>query len=417
MRPLKYIFNRIFIKHFFICASVLLFSFTLQAQEPISLKAAIDSAWNNNLNLKSDKLQANAYEQLTKTGWNVQGTNITGEYGQFNSVYNDNKIGIAQTIKFPTVYANQKLLLQNEWKNAKLSTELKKVSLKKEVSTLFYTLIYTQQLEQLLLETDSLYAQFANRVALNFKVGESNILEKNAANWQRTQIAIQLQQVKQSYANYMLEFNYLINTKNRYLPEGSAIRMDVPNTVESNSPINHLSLQLLEQQKQINTAKVKLEKSLFMPDITAGFNSITIKGVGADDVYYSRSTRFNAIYAGIDIPLFYGATKHRLKALKIEQQIAENELKAGTQKLQSQIEKAKQEMSTQTQIVALFESSELKSANETIDAALLQLNKGNINYLEWMMLSNQVISIKTDYLNAVKNFNYSIIELNYLTGK
>jgi hypothetical protein len=33
------------------------------------------------------------------------------------------------------------------------------------------------------------------------------------------------------------------------------------------------------------------------------------------------------------------------------------------------------------------------------------------------LLQNQILSIKTEYLNAVKELNYSIIELNYLNNK
>jgi len=76
-----------------------------------------------------------------------------------------------------------------------------------------------------------------------------------------------------------------------------------------------------------------------------------------------------------------------------------------------------QEYSTNANMVSYYEHKAIKNAEETMNAAFVQYRSGNINYLEWVMLTNQAITIKMDYLNAVKKLNNSIIELNYLTTK
>ncbi|UPT67384.1 MAG: hypothetical protein M0D57_01460 [Sphingobacteriales bacterium JAD_PAG50586_3] len=56
-------------------------------------------------------------------------------------------------------------------------------------------------------------------------------------------------------------------------------------------------------------------------------------------------------------------------------------------------------------------------ADTIINTANAQLQNGDINYLEWVMLINQAIGTQSDYLDAVKALNLSVIELNTLTNK
>jgi cobalt-zinc-cadmium resistance protein CzcA len=69
------------------------------------------------------------------------------------------------------------------------------------------------------------------------------------------------------------------------------------------------------------------------------------------------------------------------------------------------------------QAVDYYENSALGYADTIINTANTQLQNGDINYLEWVMLVNQAIGTQSDYLDAVKALNLSVIELNTLTNK
>jgi cobalt-zinc-cadmium resistance protein CzcA len=394
-----------------------LFSQKANAQSTIDLKSAIDSAYANNLSLKSDKLNADAYAKLKSSAWDLPQTSLAGEYGSINSAYTDTRFGISQNFKFPTVYLKQRSVLTNEWKNAELSLELRKTELKKEVSTVFYDLIYTMELKKILLQMDSVYAVFLKNALLKFNKGESNILEKNTAESQRGQINLQLQQIEKEYANLMLEFNLLINAQSKYLPKDAIFKMDLPALADSSAIDQHPFIKQLEQQKVISQSKLKLERSSLLPNLYAGYSNMSITGLGADDIYYPRSKRFQSFQAGVGIPLFFGSQKSRISTMKINQQISENNARVGNALFVLNYKKAIQEVTTNIQMVNYFENKAIKNANETMLATTMQYNSGDIDYLEWVMLTNQVISIKADYLNAVKKLNLSIIQINYLTNK
>ena len=56
----------------------------------------------------------------------------------------------------------------------------------------------------------------------------------------------------------------------------------------------------------------------------------------------------------------------------------------------------------------------LKSVDIVTQAANDKFNNGDINYLEWVMLINQNTEIRSNYIEAVKRLNNSIIVLNSL---
>jgi cobalt-zinc-cadmium resistance protein CzcA len=139
--------------------------------------------------------------------------------------------------------------------------------------------------------------------------------------------------------------------------------------------------------------------------------------MGPDNIYYTSSKRFQSFQAGVGIPLFFGSQKAKINVLKIHQQIADNNLVSNTALFQLNFKKAYQAYLTSVDMVDYYENKGIKNAEETINAATEQYRNGNINYLEWVVLTNQAVNIKVEYMNAVSKLNNSIIELNYLTNK
>jgi cobalt-zinc-cadmium resistance protein CzcA len=158
-------------------------SVAIQAQTPISLQTAIDSALANNLQVKKQMLLSNYQKQLQKTAWDIPQAIVNSEYGQLNSRYSDSRFGISQSFSFPSVYAKQKTLLSEEYKSSVLKLDLEKAVLKKAVSQVFYSILFVNAKEKLLFKSDSIYAEFLIKAEQRFSQGESNVLEEAYATW------------------------------------------------------------------------------------------------------------------------------------------------------------------------------------------------------------------------------------------
>ncbi|HNP32925.1 MAG TPA: CusA/CzcA family heavy metal efflux RND transporter [Flavobacterium sp.] len=390
---------------------------TAQAQNPIRLDAALETALKNNTSIKNERLKSEYQKQLIKTATNLPATNIIGDYGQINSFYNDNRIGITQSFNFPTVYSRQKQLYTEEWKTATLNVALKEAELKKEVTQLFYSLVYLSEKESLLQRSDSLFAAFAQKATLRFKKGESNILEKTTAETQQGNIKSQLVQLQQEKAVLQSRFLLLLNSENKVIPHADKLKLDLNFAADSTLVAKHPTVQVLEQQKKVSIASTKTERAKLLPSITLGYNSATITGTGADNVLYDKSTRFQSAQFGLGIPLFGGAQKAKIKASKIAETIAENEFQKGKLEIQQQFSNAKSQYEKSLERLEYYEKTALPNAKIISATANKQFYNGEINYLDWVMLIHQSIAIQSDYINAINQYNDAIIQLNYLTSK
>ncbi len=383
----------------------------IKAQTPISLDDAINTALQNNRNLKNEKLRSDYAKALIKTSnADIPQTAVTAEYGQINSAYNDMKFGISQNIAFPTVYQKQKNLYTEEWKKSQLNVSLKEFELKKAVSQTYYQLVYNVEREKLLNETLLLYTQFLEKANLRLKAGESIILEKTTASNQKSAIDIQLKQVAQEIKTLQLQFQWLLNSETVYVPTDQ-IKPVVLSLENSSNPV----LDVLEQQKTVAEKQTEVEKSKLLPGLQIGYNLNSFKGTGPDEKLYSATPQFHSVMVGVGIPVFSGGQKARINASKVAENIAENDFQNTAFALKKKQQQLAQIYQTQMEIVNRYETSELKNADIITKTAQQQFVNGEINYLEFVMLINQAVLLKSNYTDALLKLAESAVELNYIT--
>lgn len=393
---------------------ILLFSFAgfgLKAQTPINLQTAINTALDNNRNLKNEKLKSEYSKALIKSANDIPQTGVTFDYGQVNSAYNDMKFGVSQNIAFPTVYKKQKNVYTEEWKKSLLNVALKEYELKKAVSLTFCNILYWKEKEKLLNEILKLYIDFSDKANLRLKAGESNILEKTTASSQKSAIEIQLKQLQQELVVLKIQFQWLLNTETDFIPEDSK---SFANSLKEKLA-DHPLLKIWEQQKNISAEQIALEKAKMLPGLQLAYNLNSFKGLGPDDKFYNATPQFHSVQVGVSLPIFSGGQKARIEAAKVAQSVAESELKNTEFNLQNQLKKAREICQSNLEIVSKYESSDLKNADVITETAKRQFIGGEINYLEFVILVNQAVQLKNNYTDAVWKLNQSAIELEYLT--
>ena len=391
--------------------SALLFQKT-NAQTPITLNAAIDTALKNNLTVKNERLKADYRQQLIKSAKLILPMNVIAEAGQFNSYYIDTRLGASQTISFPKVYSSQRALLTEEWKASVLNVGVQERVLKKQVMQAYYNLLYLQEKKKLLQKTDTLFAQFLEKASLRLNKGESNILEKTTAENQRGQISLQLLQLQQDNEVAQLQFQLLLNTATIFVPAEKTFKLDVLVSVDSFALQNYPALQYYRQQLQTASANTRAEKAKLLPNFTIGYNIMSMKGVGANYKYYNSAPQFQWVLAGLGIPIFNGAQKARINAAKTNELIAANEYDLNARNIQYAYRQAQAAYQKQTEAIHYFETTALMNANVIIETANKQFLGGDIDYLQWVLLINQAVTIQSDYIETLKNRNVTGIEIN-----
>jgi cobalt-zinc-cadmium resistance protein CzcA len=346
----------------------------------------------------------------------LPGLAVTAEYGQINSSYNDTRFGIAQSFEFPTVYSKQKQVLNSEWKTAAAITALKEMDLRKEITHTFYALVTLNEKERLLQKSDSLLTEFLRKASLRLKKGESNILEQTTASLQLGQLKQQVLQLQQEKKMLQSKFQLLLNSETVYEPLASSSQITYTAPLDSESSL-HPKLQVIGAQQKSAAAQTQLERAKILPMLTLGYFNNSFQGTGPDAVLYDQNTRFHSMQLGFGIPLLGGSQRAKVKAAKVQEEIMAEEYSWIQQSLTKQLELAQQTVSKNQEKIRYFETTALPNATLIITTANNQFSSGNINYLDWVMLISQAISVENQYIESVSAYNESVIELYYLTSK
>ena len=387
------------------------------SQTPISLEIAIDKAFKNNLNIKSGTLRIDYQNKMQKSAVIIDPLNISAEIGQMNSFYVDNKFSVSQTIRLPKFYNAQKTLLLEEWKNSLLNLDLQKWQLKREISLIYNELNYLDGKKKLLKKADSIFTQYFQRADLRLKKGESNLLEKATAENLRSQAEMQLKSLEKDKEISIQKLSFLINEGTLYQNENAKygiLNLENLNTEYAGNP---LVLKQLEQEKNIQNAKLLAEKAKLSPSFNLGVNSMTMKGNGADEKYYNGTHRFQSGFVGVGIPVFNSAQKSVIEAQKVNQQIAENNYQLGLVNLKNQYLQNLGQFQKLNDEISYYQKTGLQNSESILKTANNQYFNGEINYLEWTLLVTQAFEIQNKYIDRLKETNDKIIEINSLKSE
>lgn len=190
------------------------------------------------------------------------------------------------------------------------------------------------------------------------------------------------------------------------MPE--AISVVYPFQLKTNEADMHPLLRWREQQLLLAKQQVQLEKSKLSPTFTVGYNNISLIGfqkIGSSDVYFGGSRRFSSAMLGMNVPLFSKPIQTKVKAAGIHVQQQEVLRDAMQQQLSQRRKQAVNEYLKLEQVVANYDQLLEKSNEQMVKAANLQLQKGEINFLEWTLLINNLYQLRLQHLDAVRMLN------------
>ncbi len=393
-----------------------------KAQTTLSLEQMLAKANEENLFLQAQRKEPAYWEQLSKNVFEAEKTQIGAEYGGISSAQNDTRFFMGQTISLPLVYKRRKEWYQQEEKAMKNMVDWKQAELFREVKTVFYQLVDGLERQKLLLRLDSVYKRLGEVAALRYTVEESSLLEKTAADAQLYQIKIQQQQLAADILILQQRLQWLLNTEARLLPAYTSLLIGITvNASDTTLLANHSEVKYHQARAEAAIKEAAWEKATLTPDIGLQYSNQSIIGFQSPDGiaqhYYGAGHRFQTIGVTLALPLFNGATKARVKAIQVNADKERLQARATNKQLQAELNNLQEETKKQEYVIDSYEKIGKSQSELIMNSALLAYRTGETNYLEWLVLMNNAVSIQLNYLDAVKAFNQAVINIEYLTGK
>jgi cobalt-zinc-cadmium resistance protein CzcA len=180
------------------------------------------------------------------------------------------------------------------------------------------------------------------------------------------------------------------------------------------------SMGLVQQQVEISRYEKKVEQSRMLPDFSIGYFSQTMLGtqeVNGMPQTFGAGDRFNGFQAGIAIPLWFGPFTSKIKAAGLNEQIAKTNAAYYHQSLSGSYYSLLEEFAKYNSSVDYYENQAVPEADLIIDQAGKSYKAGAMDYLDYVLSLNRALDIKRNYLDALNNYNQTIINIEFITGK
>ncbi|WP_443939350.1 CusA/CzcA family heavy metal efflux RND transporter [Pedobacter sp. MW01-1-1] len=389
-------------------------------QQNLSMQQAINIANQNNKAIVASDLQINQQKMLRGSSTDIGKTNFDFQYGQMNSLQNDNSFAVSQSIPFPGLFSNQKKVYDAKIKGAELNKTATLNELTYQVRTAYMHLAYYMALNDLYKTQDTVYSNFLKAAKLRYETGETNLLESATAETQYNEIINDIRQNESDMIGAKAELQRLLNTQDDIVFGKDQFKQELLDSILTNNNIQaNPLLALQKQQITIAEKSIGLEKSRKGPDFNIGYFNQSINGfqnVNGAEQYYNSSKRFQVVQAGISLPLFFKPYSSKIKAAKIEKQVAESQYDLYETNLNGKYKQAYQELQKNAKSIDYYKKSALPNANLILNQAQIAFQNGEIDYVEYLQALRTFSEIRLNYLQAINQFNQSVYTLQYLIG-
>jgi cobalt-zinc-cadmium resistance protein CzcA len=403
---------------------VLLLSTTsLKAQRSVTLDEMLLMASDKNVSLQTVKKETEYWKQLQGGVFDPAKTQLGAEYGNINSSNNDTRFFVSQTFGMPAVYKRNRELYQAHAETQQQMVNWKTAELQREVKLVFYHLAELEERKKILLRLDSVYSRFQQSADLRLKTGESNLLEKTMADAYLEQLKLQQQQLNADIIILQHRLQWLLNTEEILKPLYNSFKKEMSSSflLDTSALQMHPLVQYNLLREKTSLAQTAADKSRISPDVSVGYSNLSLIGYqspdGVTQKYYSGSDRFHIFSLSVGIPLFNKAAKARVKASEVNEELSKLNTQISIQQLLKSRQQLMEEFLKQQRNVLYYERTGLQQAELIIKNAKLAFDQGEISYLEWTMLMNNAVTIQLNFMEAVKQYNQTLIEIEYLTTK
>ncbi len=383
-------------------------AYSQQQAEKLSLEQALSYALERNYHIKDAAMQLDAAGKLKKSAVDLPAPEINWTRGQINSSLQDNHLLISQRIHFPAVYSAQHRI-QSETENyARNNYQLARKKLERDVKAIYYYWQMLYHKKKVLIKQDSIYQDFRKSVEVQYRVGDVNQITLLTAQTRSMAMSKLMNDVKAEISYTEDELKRFMNVEGNYIPERDSLqKLFAPVMTDTSWLISNPILLRFENEIDIMKAKQNREKMMAFPDLNFGYFDQSI----------DSERGFRGWILGISVPIWFWSYSGKIQSAKVHQEIAKNNLLLERQYLITQAKQLYIQLGKNEYALRYYEENALLQAGQLIKNTVLSYSQGEIDYLEYVQNTTLAFEIQLQYLDALNDFNQTIIEIQYFTQK
>lgn len=402
-----------------LCGLALLPQTVLSQTRKVSLQECINMALEKNPRMQVANKSVERARALQGTAWEIDKTELSLSQDPTSGGSPDNALSLSQSIEFPTYYIARHKQLKAETQAERSKAAVVRLSLENDVKAAYYQAVYQAERLRVLESQDSLLAQYRTLAEKRYKAGETRQLELLSAERLQRENKMEVLAAHNELETAQLLLSRLVGSVETVEPkEDSLFPLDWKQASYnySQTPDGQYSADRLKASEQA----VRVAKNGFAPSLSLSLrNQLVISSWNPYDQDRSRfdGGNFMGFEVGVGIPLFYGATRAKLKAARKEREIVALEIKEQEQLRQQEYLSALSRMNAAYVRYTYYNEEGRVRSDKMAEQGLLEYSQGEISYLEYMNVMQESIDLRLKRASALNDYNQCVLVMEKLCGR
>ncbi len=381
-----------------------------QGQPQVLTEAeAIQMALRQSPRVKIAELDVEQQRVLAKSGPRLPMANVGFQYGQQNSDARDPFMEVSQSFGSIPSHFRQARVNRQRVNVAEEQGSLTERELVRDVRSAWHRWLYLRQVVSELNLQLSVYADFEEKTDLQYQLGERSLLERKIVESSlyrlRNDYEIQSGNLEQATNDLM----FLLATDELVLPAEDTLVTLV--ALVDTAVLDHPAVRVLRKQQEMSAAEVGYEKALFFPEIRVGYFR---QNITETDIRFRGLQGFALEVA---VPLWFRPRQSEIQRARIGVMKAEQQLELGMRSLRHARTEAAADARKYQRILDYFRARGFDQAEAIRQTADIQLQAGEIDFFQYLQSLERYTQLRLQFLEAVSNYNQSIIQLEYLRSE
>ena len=378
------------------------------AQAPLSEAEVVDLVLANSPAIRASDLSIRQNQQLLKGIYTIPNIDVFTDSptGGFYT------IGVNQSFQLPVVYKRQYQAQNQQIGLAQTEKRITQNDIRYRVRLLYLALQYADAVGRQYQFQDSLYNQIRLSAGRQFAAGQIDYLAKTFTESQAGEVRNQLAQARADVQTIARQLARLTGRTDSVQVAGLtrnqlAFALTLPGSLADSLTVGqNPSLAFLRQTEVLSETQIGLERARSLPGVVVGYYN-----QGSMETPAHLRFRF-----GLTLPVWFGQYRSRTAAAQTGLQLARQRTAAQVQTLSVDVQQAQGDFLKYRASLDYYETTGLRQSDDLINTARRLFAAGQSDYLSFLRTINEAYAIRQRYLDVLRNYNQTLLTINYLTG-
>lgn len=387
-------------------------------EKTMTLQQCVDQALRHSYDIQAADKAVERSRALQGTAWDVDKTELSLSQDPTAGGSPDNALSLSQSIAFPTYYIARHGQLKAETSAMESKRDMTRNELTGKVYAAYYQLVYEQERLRILAHKDSILARYHALADKHYQAGETRQLEVLTAERLLRENHLERASQQAQADVCRLQLAQLLNMDANILPADnrlSAIEATLPAfSYEQTADARYAAAQTATAEKALSVAK-----NGYAPSLSLSLRRQMV--ITSWDPYHLDRQKFDGgnfmgFEVGVGVPLFFGATKAKVRAAQKERELAQIAAAQDRREKETAYRAALNSYNAAYARLSYYTDEGQQKAAELMRLATLEYEQGEIGYIEYIQALQESTDVSMKHASAINDYNQSVIALKSLSG-